>query len=309
MGSDTLYSVDMANIEKKRPVRQQKNLPGTRGAATACAVLGMLSFCCLLGPLTALPGIFFGHLAQFRLCRYGGVPSERRSVRIGLLSGYVGLVFSIAVWAFGISRSQSPLAEDIREFVRDPVKIMQRSRRTPSTPNDNFVSQDPRWRTIPTERLVRYLADMTSTRRALVVRPCDFGAPMPDVAIKIDAVKAGLGEEGVIMNVFAPETPERVKLQIEERRKHYMEITGETKVPPSQVMGVVPIEAMSAKHFDTVAARIPGEADIVLFLGDFPDDMAEMALWQRHSLPKIGAVCSMTQPGMKRLLQEAKLGA
>ena len=74
------------------PTLQTKNA----GIAVASLILGICSFLCL-GPLTGIPAIICGHVAQSRIRKSGGTLGGNGFALAGLIMGYVNLAMMVFV--------------------------------------------------------------------------------------------------------------------------------------------------------------------------------------------------------------------
>src|SRR5687767_4735773 len=83
------------------------------GLAVASLVLGILGIALCLGPLTGIPAVICGHMAQARIRRAGGTTGGM--VMAGLITGYIsiamitviGLMIAIAIPNFVKARQQA----------------------------------------------------------------------------------------------------------------------------------------------------------------------------------------------------------
>ena len=72
-------------------------LPQKCGLALASLILGITSIVLCLGPLTGIPAVICGHMAQARIRRSAGAMSGGGMAIAGLVLGYVSFVFIVFV--------------------------------------------------------------------------------------------------------------------------------------------------------------------------------------------------------------------
>lgn len=65
------------------------------GLAIASLVLGIVSFLCCMGALTAIPGVITGHMARGEIRRSGGRLGGDGMALTGLILGYVTIALSV----------------------------------------------------------------------------------------------------------------------------------------------------------------------------------------------------------------------
>ena len=74
------------------PPLPAREAPRQSGLALASLLLGVAGLVCLVAPLTGIPAIICGHLAQARIRRSAGTLSGAGLALAGLITGYVSIV-------------------------------------------------------------------------------------------------------------------------------------------------------------------------------------------------------------------------
>lgn len=280
-------------------------MPGSGGAARSSLVWGVLACCCLLGPIAAVPALVYGHLAQLRMLRRGGIRQERQAARLGLLLGYFSLLMFFVAFGFVVWRSPSPYAGRLRLAIEQML---------PADMRENIAANrlhDPRWYEIESEALARYLQSLNPGGRVAVIAPSHLSEQSLETSRRISGIRAAFPADFDQTAILRPAIPEEIQTRIGE-------IVGDNQPTPGsdaeplvnhEVEALVTRWSARVEAWEEVGARVPKETDILILLCPLPEEINRMSLWADAGDMLIGAIVSQLQPGMMELISTGILDA